>query len=329
MSGESKVTASLAARLQSLSLAACALAALPALAQFTGPGAPAVSTLAPSSPSRGNSLRDVDELNRDETRSDGTPFTPEQLLLSLQLQERTLLEDYGAQHPRVLALRARLRIVQDILTKQAAARMVVSPSPPSAAPIIHAIHTEPVPLQERVDVRYDGSGGGWFDAAETHAPLPGVPRSVPANLPGAPMPSAPAVKQEAAVAAPREAAAPSGTPSSLALATRWAGLVAAALLALCLHVATLAFLLRHCGIRLSAPLPVQFVHASASAEPPVRAAALPRADERNTEPAAAPAGVLDQQEQARRRQEAAVFQQVFEDNVQLREQLCRLPGAAV
>jgi hypothetical protein len=238
--------------------------------------------------------------------SPGAGSLEEKFLLPLLLREQELLKHYGNEHPEVQAARARIQVVRDWLARQPA---------PRPEPIRPVSQPAPKPPRPRPD------------------PKPPAPPEEARNRPAPP----PAVVER--IIEVRSAPAEPASSSRSVLIQLISILAALVVLLLVQVVALVTILRRHAGqltpqVRLelvqsgtagpSGPVPgevlTQRVYLDAPDFParrqPTEMPDLPDMRTCTDELAA--------QEEAAQQQDAAVFRQVFEDNLRLHEQLAEV-----
>jgi hypothetical protein len=272
-----------------------------------------------------------------------------QLLLALQMQERALLVDYGPDHPRVCAVRARMQAVSEFLQRQpvpspvlqvqpARLPMAVQPASPQKVPaaVRPVPPPAPRPLAPLPTAPAIGLVSHQVEAATPRPTVsPAVPAPTPAPLVGNGRPT-PQPEVQPAVSAPEPARSffEGGLGQLISLVT-------ALFLSVCLHLGLLLLFLRRYGPRWSRIIPWEpgFVAPAppSTAGEPEAAAADGSAPAAEPLPESATAEQFDlgptyEEEQAlkreaRRQQEEAVLRQIFELNLQLHAQLARLPAS--
>jgi hypothetical protein len=253
--------------------------------------------------------------------------TPEErYLLPLLLREQDLLKSFGKDHPEVQALRARIQVVRVWLATHPqpprpepvraeappAPIVIVQPPPPPEWPTEPAKPAPPPTVTERiVEVRTVPSPAPPIEVhtvpVEVHT-VPAPPIEVHTVAPPAPPP-----------------------PAANGLLTQLITVLAALVVILLVQLVALVIVLRRFGARLTPQVRVELVQAPPAAgevltqrvyleapAPPARAPAAPMPDLPDLN---AYRDELAAQADAEKEQDAAVFRQVFEDNLRLREQL--------
>jgi hypothetical protein len=250
-----------------------------------------------------------------------TPLAPEALhdtgsnsgsleekhLLPLLLREQDLLKHYGSDHPEVEAIRARIAVVREWLARQ--------PSPPQPAPVV------------RVEARTAAGEEPVAPARSNQTPL------VQETRPQLPPPAAPSPTVERVIEVRQlPAEQPAGSPTNILV--QLVSILAALVVMLLVQLVALFVVLRRYAGKLTPQVRVEVVNSGGDPSPPLPPEVMsqriaiesPEPAPRNTSPPPMPdlpsyEEVRRAEEEAAQQQDDAVFRQVFEDNLRLREQL--------
>jgi hypothetical protein len=124
---------------------------------------------------------------RPSTPPVGTPIAAESLpradetqLLALEAEEKQLLVDFADEHPQVIAVRARIKVIREILARRPAAVRPVEtdvPLPPLG-------NIPPLPSSSFVNqpgVTGPGTGRGWSVLPDIQSTKPAAPPALPAE----------------------------------------------------------------------------------------------------------------------------------------------------